>query len=32
MLAVERRPDHLHFFDIDDPAFFAATIRWLEEP
>lgn len=32
MLAVERRPDHLYFFDLDDPAFFAATIRWLEEP
>ena len=32
MLAVERRPDHLHFFDLEDPAFFSATIRWLEEP
>ena len=32
MLAVERRPDHLYFFDLDDPAFFSATIRWLEEP
>lgn len=32
MLAVERRADHLYFFDIDDPAFFAATIWWQEEP
>ena len=32
MLAVERRPGHLHFFDLDDPAFFSATARWLEEP
>ena len=31
-LAVERRPDHLYFFDLDDPALFSATIRWLEEP
>ena len=31
MLAVERKPDHLYFFDADDPAFFSATVRYWEE-
>ena len=30
MLAVERRADHLYFFDVDDPAFFSATIHQPE--
>ena len=31
MPAVERRSDHLYFFDLDDPGFFSATVRQLEE-
>ena len=31
MLGVERRPDHLYFFDIDDPAFFSATVHQPED-
>ena len=31
MLAVERRLDHLYFFDADDPAFFWAIVRYWEE-
>ena len=31
MLAVERRPDHLYFFDVDDAAFFSATVHQPED-
>jgi len=31
MLAVERRADHLYFFDVDDPAFFSATVHQPED-
>lgn len=31
MLAVERRADHLYFFDLDDPGFFPATIHQKED-
>ena len=31
MLAVERRADHLYFFDLDDPGFFSATIHQKED-
>ena len=31
MLAVERRVDHLYFFDVEDPGFFSATIHQPED-
>ena len=31
MLAVERRADHLYFFDVEDPAFFSATVHQVED-
>ena len=31
MLAVERRADHLYFFDVEDAGFFSATVHQLEE-
>ena len=31
MLGVERKADHLYFFDVEDAGFFSATIHQLEE-
>ena len=31
MLAIERKADHLYFFDADDPGFFSAIVRYWEE-
>lgn len=31
MLAVERRPDHMYFYDLDDPGFFSATVHQPED-
>lgn len=31
MLAVERRADHLYFYDLHDQAFFSATVRQPED-
>ena len=32
MLAVERRPDHLEFFDVIDPAFLSAAAHQPQDP
>ena len=31
MLAIERRADHLYFFDLEDPGFFSATVHQPED-
>ena len=31
MLGVERKADHLYFFDVEDAGFFSATVHQVEE-
>lgn len=31
MLVVERKPDHVFFYDLEDPGFFTATIHQPED-
>ncbi len=31
MLVVERRANHLYFYDLDDPGFFSATVHQPED-